>query len=107
MLPNRLLQQYVFHMTAITGDNTLQASQKSSNARVQQAMIVDSWFTLNNFTYKALSYSTSRFTCYRRGLGAQVLITVSFANFHRSRLYQCHLLTVLLVIFSSLKKKIP
>ncbi|GBL93047.1 hypothetical protein AVEN_54673-1 [Araneus ventricosus] len=37
MPPNRLLQQYVFHMTPITGlQATLQASQKSNNGKVQQ-----------------------------------------------------------------------
>ncbi|GBL72581.1 hypothetical protein AVEN_17949-1 [Araneus ventricosus] len=59
MPPNRLLQQYVLHMTTLTGDNTLQASQKSSNGRVQQAMVADSWFTENNFTSKALSFALS------------------------------------------------
>ncbi|GBO38219.1 hypothetical protein AVEN_275652-1 [Araneus ventricosus] len=38
MPPKRLLQQYPFHMTTTAGDKTLQASQKSSNPRVQQTM---------------------------------------------------------------------
>ncbi|GBN21283.1 hypothetical protein AVEN_29571-1 [Araneus ventricosus] len=59
MPPNRLLQQYVFHMTTTTGDNTLQASQNSSNGRVQQAKVADSWFTLNNFTDEALYFALS------------------------------------------------
>ncbi|GBN45812.1 hypothetical protein AVEN_120888-1 [Araneus ventricosus] len=34
MPPNRILRQYVFHMTTTTWDNTLQASHKSRNDRV-------------------------------------------------------------------------
>ncbi|GBN08906.1 hypothetical protein AVEN_130204-1 [Araneus ventricosus] len=56
-------------MTTITGDNTLHASQKSSNGRVQQVMVADSFFTENNFTNKTLSFALAcLFTCCGCGL---------------------------------------
>ncbi|GBM77935.1 hypothetical protein AVEN_35305-1 [Araneus ventricosus] len=94
MPPNRLLQQYEFHMTTTTGDITLQASRKSSNARVQQAMVADSWFTENNFTNKALSFVLSILVQMLWLWIKQVLITITFAYFHPSRSFHSHLSAV-------------
>ncbi|GBN75456.1 hypothetical protein AVEN_3711-1 [Araneus ventricosus] len=86
--PNCLLQQYVFHMTTATGDNTLQASLKNPSGK--WSLIPGTRKTASPIKLYP-SHSASMFTCCRCGLGAQVLITVSFAYFHRSRLYQRHL----------------
>ncbi|GBN85295.1 hypothetical protein AVEN_181423-1 [Araneus ventricosus] len=93
MPPNRLLQQNVFHMT-ITGITHCRRVKNPATAESsgQWSPIPYSRKTTPSTKLYPL-HSGSVVTC-RLGLGAQVLITISFAYFHRSRFFQRHLSTV-------------
>ncbi|GBL94655.1 hypothetical protein AVEN_83972-1 [Araneus ventricosus] len=78
ILPDRLLQQYVFHMTTTTENNTLQASQipATTECRRQWSLIPGSSKTTSP-TNLYPSHSAFMFSCCRCELGAQVLTQIA------------------------------
>ncbi|GBM74542.1 hypothetical protein AVEN_126589-1 [Araneus ventricosus] len=106
MPPNSLLRQYVFHMT--TPKQRITHCRRVKNPAtaecIRQWSLIPGSRKTTSPTKLYPSHSSSLPTCCSCGLGAQVLITVSFAYLHRSRSYQRRLSAVFGVNFSCLKK---